>query len=101
NPNPTNFNLGGFGLSDEAGKVKFVFASGATISANGYLIVWCDGDRATSTNGTFNSGFSLSGTSGGAYLFNAGGQLVNFIEYGFQVTDLPIGLSSGQWRLLG
>ncbi len=100
NPNPTNYPLGGFGLSDEAGRIKFVFAPGTTIAANGYLLVWCDSGHAVSSNGTFNAGFSLSASSGGAYLFNSGGQLVNFVEYGFQVRDLPIGLSGGQWRLL-
>jgi hypothetical protein len=100
NPNPTNFNLGGFGLSDDAGDVKFVFAPGTIISANGYLVIWCDSDHAVSSNATLNTGFALSGTSGGAYLFNAAGQLVNFVDYGFQVANLPIGLSGGQWRLL-
>jgi len=100
NPSPTNFNLGGMGLSDDSGKVKFVFAPGTTIVSNGYLVVWCDGGRSANTNGTLNSGFSLSSSSGGAYLFNTAGQLVNSVEYGFQVEDLPIGLSGGQWRLL-
>ncbi len=100
NPNPTNFNLGGMGLSDDAGEVKFVFAPGTTITANGYLVVWCDGGRAVSTNGTLNSGFSLSSSSGGAYLFNAGGQLVNSVEYGFQVDDRSVGVSASQWLLL-
>jgi hypothetical protein len=96
----TAFNLGGFGLSDDAGKVKFVFAPGTTVNANSYVLVWCDGERAVSTNGTLNSGFSLSGSSGGAYLFNTNGQVVNQIEYGFQVQDRPIGRSTGQWQLL-
>jgi hypothetical protein len=34
------------------------------------------------------------------YLFNAAGQVVNLVEFGFQVPDLSIGLSGGQWRLL-
>ena len=100
NPGATNFPLGGMGLSDELGKVKFTFAPGTVIAAGGYLTVWCDGGRASSTAGNLNSGFSLSGTSGGAFLFNATGQLVNSVEYGFQVPDQSIGLSGGQWRLL-
>ena len=100
NPGATNFPLGGLGLSDEAGKVKFTFAPGTTIAAGGYLTVWCDGGRVASTTGNLNTGFSLSGTSGGAYLFNSTGQLVNSVEYGFQVQDQSIGLSGGQWRLL-
>ena len=102
NPGSNTVALFGFGLSDNAGKVKFTFPLGASIGSNSYLIVWCDGDRpaSMSAGSSYNSGFSLSGSSGGAYLFNTIGQLVNYIEYGFQVTDLPIGLSGGQWRLL-
>ncbi len=101
NPTTNTFNLTGMGLSDDADEIKFVFGPGTTIASNGYLVVWCDSSRAPSTTGTLNSGFALNGSSGGAYLFNSIGQLVNFVEYGFQVTDLPIGLSGGQWRLLG
>ena len=100
NPGTTNFPLGGMGLSDEAGKVKFTFAPGTVIAAGGCLTVWCDGGRAASTTGHLNTGFSLSGSSGGAYLFNGTEQLVNTVEYGFQVQDQSIGLSGGQWRLL-
>lgn len=100
NPGATNFPLGGMGLSDDAGKVKFTFAPGTIIAGGGYLTVWCDGGRAASTAGNLNTGFSLSGSSGGAYLFNGTGQLVNSVEYGFQVQDQSIGLSGGQWRLL-
>ena len=100
NPGAGIVDLGGMGLSDSPGSVKFTFAPGTTIGANSYRILWCDGDRAPSTTGDLNSGFSLSGTSGGVYLFNPVGQLVNSVEYGFQVQDLPIGLSGGQWQLL-
>jgi len=100
NPSAGEVDLGGTGLSDDADEVKFVFAPGTMIAAGGYLVVWCDGERAASTTGNLNSGFSLSGSSGGAYLFNAAGQVVNSVEYGFQVQDLPIGRSGGSWRLL-
>jgi hypothetical protein len=100
NPSGTAFNLGGLGLSDEADHGKFVFAPDTVIAPDGYLVVWCDGGRATTTNGALNSGFSLDRHSGGVYLFNTAGQVVDSVEYGFQVTDLPIGLSGGSWRLL-
>src|SRR5205814_8780697 len=35
------------------------------------------------------------------YLFSTAGQLLNSVEFGFQVKDLSIGLSGGVWRLLG
>jgi hypothetical protein len=100
NPTVSAVDLGGMGLSDDAEEIKFTFAPGTVIAPNGHLLVWCDSGRAIRTNAPLNSAFSLNGSSGGAYLFNTNGQLVDRIEYGFQVTDLPIGLSGGQWRLL-
>jgi hypothetical protein len=95
------YDLGGMGLSDEAGNVKFRFAPGTVMATGAHLVVWCDSGRANITNGpVLNAGFSLSSGSGGAYLFNAAGQAVNWVEYGFQVADLPIGRSGGQWLLL-
>ncbi len=95
------FDLGGMGLGDDAGSVKFRFAPGTIIATGAHLVVWCDNGRANITNGpVLNAGFSLSSSSGGAYLFNAAGQAVNWVEYGFQVADLPIGRSGGQWLLL-
>ena len=81
---------------------QWTFPTGATLPANGFLRLWCDGNAAASIlNGTdLNTGFSLSGESGGVFLFNVGGQLVDSIEHGFQVTDLSIGRSGASWRLL-
>ncbi len=39
------FDLGGYGLSDEAGKVKYVFPAGTIVPAGDYLVVWCDPDQ--------------------------------------------------------
>jgi len=103
NPSTNVANLAGLGLSDDPGQVKFTFPTTfppVTIPPKGHLVVWCDGDRAASVSSNLNSGFSLSGSSGGVHLFNFFGQLMNSVEYGFQATDLPIGLSGGQWHLL-
>ena len=102
NPNGSSFNLGGLSLSvnsQQAG--EFVFPTGTSIAANSYLLIKCDGASPASTNaGAFNIGESLDGESGGVYLFNTNGQVVNFVAYGPQVDNLSIGLSGGQWRLL-
>ena len=46
NPNPTNVNLGGMSLSvDELEPGQWIFPPNTTISANGYLVLWCDGSR--------------------------------------------------------
>jgi hypothetical protein len=103
NPNTTNFPVAGMSLSVNSAEAgEWVFPPGAEILAQSYLVVWCDNGSPASTNaGNYNTGQSLDGESGGAYLFNAGGQLVNSVEYGFQVENRSIGLVSGIWRLLG
>ncbi len=96
------FDLGGMSLSvGSAEPGQLVFSAGTMVPANGYLLIWCDGSRPQSTApASLNTGESLDGESGGAYLFNTAGQLVSVVEYGFQVPDRPIGLVAGQWRLL-
>ncbi len=102
NPNGSSFNLAGMSLSvDSQEPGEFVFPPGASVGANNFLLIKCDGASPASTNlGAFNTGESLDGESGGVYLFNANGQLVNSVEYGPQIQNMPIGLSGGQWRLL-
>jgi hypothetical protein len=102
NSSGTAFSLLGMSLSvDAAEPGQYLFPASASVPANGYLVIWCDGSRPPSiTPGDYNTGRSLDGESGGAYLFNAQGQVVNSVEYGFQVVDRPIGVSGGQWRLL-
>lgn len=102
NPNATPASLAGMSLSvNRAEPGQFVFPINAVVPANGHLVIWCDGSRETSfLPNDLNTGRSLDGESGGAHLFNAQGQLVDSIEYGFQIADLPIGLTGGNWRLL-
>ena len=80
----------------------WIFPAGTTIPANGYLAVWCDGGQAASvvTGANLNTGFALGDASGALYLFNAAGQLVNSVEYGFQIPDRSFGLSAGAMKLL-
>jgi hypothetical protein len=107
NPGGSAFSLAGMSLNvNSAEPGQWIFPPTATIPAQGFLVVWCDGGLPASTNaGSYNIGQSLEGESGGAYLFNTAGQLVNSIEYGFQIADRSIGLvgpvppSSG-WFLL-
>ena len=65
-------------------------------------VVWCDGSRDASTNlqANLNTGQSLDGNSGGAYLFNSAGQVVDYVEYGFQISNQSIGRTGGNWGLL-
>ncbi len=103
NPTATNFALAGMALGKSlAPGDRWNFPVGTTVPAGGYIVVWCDGSRAASTSSTgpLNAGFDLPGETGVLYLFNSAGQVVDSVEYGFQVEDLPIGRFAGQWRLL-
>jgi hypothetical protein len=102
NPGAAPASLAGLSLAvDGMEPGQWIFPAGATLPAFGHVVVWCDGDRAASTNaGDFNTGRSLPGEAGAVHLFNAVGQLVHSVRYGPQVADRSIGLISGQWRLL-
>jgi hypothetical protein len=103
NPNATAFNLTGMSLSlGELKPHQWVFPAGASVPSQGYLLVWCDGSRPGSTNleANLNCGHSLAGEGGSVCLFNAAGQLVDLIEFGFQLPGQSIGRSGGSWALL-
>lgn len=50
NTSNKDFSIGGYYLSDEAGKGKYCFPAGTVVPARGYLVVWCspeaEGDYA-------------------------------------------------------
>lgn len=95
------FDLGGFSLSvnrPQAG--AWTFPPGTTLAGGAHLVLWCDDATPPAFTAPFNLGEALDGESGGVYLFNTAGQLVNSVEYGFQIPDRSIGRISGQWRLL-
>lgn len=103
NPLGLAVNLAGMGLSDRReGPPRWVFPAGATLSAQGYVVVWCDGERPATTNfGAYlNTGFGLSGEGEELFLFNAQGQVVDSVSFGPQAADFSLGLVNGEWRLL-
>lgn len=103
NPGGSTVDLGGMRLSVDAPDAsQWVFPTGSSVPAGGYLVVWCDADAPVSTTfeDPLNCGRSLDGQSGGVYLFSAAGQLVNFVEYGFQLQNQSIGRVGSNWRLL-
>jgi len=103
NPGATAFDLTGMSLSlDNSVPGQWMFPTGTIIPAGGYLTIWCDSSRDATANSqaNLNTGHSLDGNSGGAYLFNASGQAVDYVEYGFQISNQSIGRSAGSWHLL-
>ena len=90
-------------LSDQPARPgQWVFPTNTLVPAGGFLVVWFDGARPASTNAepVLNSGRALDRKSGGVWLYNHVGQVVDFVEYGFQVENLSLGRSGGEWRLL-
>lgn len=103
NPGGSTVNLGGMALGRAPDdNDRWFFPVGTMIGAGQTLLVWCDGSRAPSTDSgsAHNTGFALSGSGGEAVMFNAVGQPVSRVAYGHQLSDLPIGRSSGVWQLL-
>jgi hypothetical protein len=103
NPATTNFDLGGMSLSvDSLDPGQWVFPPGTVVEPASFLVIWCEDSRPPTLNSDvyLNTGRRLDGEGGGVYLFNAAGQLINLIEYGFQIEDESIGRIGAQWRLL-
>src|SRR6185503_18580514 len=88
NPTVSSYPLSGLSLTDSLeDPYRWTFPLGASIGPNAYLIIWCDGSRAASTapDANLNTGFSLSGDSGGIYLVSNTGQVLDSAEYGPQI----------------
>lgn len=95
--------LGDRSLTDSlADPRRWVFPSGTSIPAFGYLRVRCDGGLPASAT---NTGFSLKANAGSVHLFDKStnaGALLDSIAYGIQVPNLSIGRipdGTGTWRL--
>lgn len=86
NNTSTSIDLSGYYLSDDAGQVfKWAIPSGVSITANGYLIIWCDKD--TAQNG-LHSNFKLSSNGETIFLSDDSGILIDQISYAGQSEDM-------------
>jgi len=103
NPGPASTNLSGMSLSvNQLMPGQWAFPTNTTIAAGGYLIIWCDDWRPVTTNlqANLNLGTPLDGNNGSVYLFNSSDQVVDYVEWGFQIANRPIGRIAGNWYLL-
>lgn len=94
--------LEGLALSDnssEAGQWRF---PAMTLDAGAYLVVWFDKTHpARAIAGQpLNTGRALGAEGGGVYLFNATGQILDQVEFGWQIADRSIGRVGGVWNLM-
>jgi hypothetical protein len=104
NTNSSAVDMSGMRLSnDPEDLAQWVFPSGTVIPGNGLLVVWFDNDAPPSTvsGPVLNTGQSLDAESGEVWLFNAAGQPVDSVVFGFQIANMPIGRTgTGAWTLL-
>jgi len=103
NPTDATLDLAGMSLSvDRRQPGRWVFPPNTTLPPSRFLLVHGDGSRPPSTQAEqpLNLGDSLDASGGGVYLFNPAGQLVDLIEYGFQLPDRSLGRSGDGWALL-
>jgi hypothetical protein len=77
---------------------KFVFPAGSTIVSGQYLVVFADTNTVTSG---LHLGFALADEGESIFLYDKNGVLIDSVEFGLQIPDLPIGRvgKSGQWHL--
>ena len=96
NPTTNTLNLADLSLSDTlADPRRWVFPSGVSLAAGGYLVVVCDPSLPPSTNAgaLLNTGFGLKVNGGEVYLFDKGlgGSQLDGIAYGVQAPNYSIG----------
>ncbi|MBL9212204.1 MAG: lamin tail domain-containing protein [Opitutaceae bacterium] len=103
NAGATAIDLTGRSLTDDpATPRKYVFPSGTTIAAGGYLVVYADADASAPG---LHAGFSLDAEGDEVRLYDttaAGGGLLDAVTFGFQIPDFSVGRtgSGGTWALL-
>ncbi|MBN2829991.1 MAG: lamin tail domain-containing protein [Candidatus Cloacimonetes bacterium] len=101
NTTSSTINLSGYYLSDSPLHLKkFKFPSGTSIPANGYLIIWADGD--TLQTGLHTS-FKLSSSGESLYLSNSSVQIIDKVTFGLGTGDMsysrvPDGSDTFVWQ---
>lgn len=99
NSGSSSVNLSGYHLSDNLGKPTKYNLPSVTLGAGGYLLVYCDKDANVGGN---RADFSLKKEGEELLLSNASGQVIDYIRYGFQITDLSVARvadGSATWKL--
>jgi hypothetical protein len=81
---------------------QWAFPARTRLEAGGYMILWCDEMRPYSIipEPVLNTGRSLSADGGWIGLVNPQGQMLDTLEYGFQVAGRSIGRKDRTWGLL-
>ena len=89
--------LTGWSLTDDGNPRKFVFPAGTSLSAGGYLVVWCDSTNTLAPG--YHAGFALDREGESLFLYDATGQRRDAVSFGSQLADLSLGRIADGWTL--
>jgi len=86
NNGPETIDLSGYHLTDNLWNLdKWPIPEGYLLGANEYLVIWADEDG---DDGEFHANFKLEGSGETVILLNANNEIVDYIEFGQQETDV-------------
>jgi hypothetical protein len=90
--------LANWSLSNSGNARKYLFPTGTTIAAGGYLVVWCDSQ--TNAPG-LHSGFTLGRKGENLFLYDTLTNRIDAFSFGLQLTNYSVGRigPSGSWQL--
>lgn len=91
NTSDEDVDLEGYAISDtRAEPRRFVFGTGVVVPAGGHLLVWADGD-VVETSAEVHLPFKLAAEGEELLLVAPDGEVVDFVEWGPQTTDVSYG----------
>ncbi len=99
NNSGSTLSLSGYSLTDDpTNTAKYSFPSGTTISAGGYLLVWCDSQTAAPG---LHTGFGLTNAGESILLIQNATNITDSVTFGPQAPDVSIGRivnGTGGWQ---
>ena len=88
NTGTNSVSVANWSFSNSGNARKFVFPNGTTISAGGFLVVWCDTNMAAPG---LHSGFILSRNGENLFLYDASTNRVDAFSFGLQLSNYSMG----------
>ena len=89
----TDVNLSGYYISDEIGEKKYQFPEGTIIAPKGYMLIWADDENKTLND--IHTNFKLSSKGESVVLFDPSGDVVDYLSFKEQTSDISFGRSPG------